>query len=76
MIAAVLLIHDYSQATPQGLLLAHASGGKVGFELATNGIQLYDVAKLMIPTRLKHPYLELGLKKRYNLLLVQQAGKI
>ena len=35
-----------SQATPQGHRSAHGTGGKVGFELATNGIQLYDVPRM------------------------------
>ena len=32
-----------SRATPQGRRREHATGGKAGFELATDGIQLYDV---------------------------------
>ena len=45
-----LLLRSASQATPQGRRRTHATGGKVGFELATNGIKLCDV-----PTRPSHP---------------------
>ena len=52
VIAAALLNHHCKgigipgRTLAQGRSHAHATGGKVGFERATNGIQLYDVAKL------------------------------
>ena len=48
VIAVALLNHDCSGIGIPGHTTrrrrTHATGGKVGFELATNGIQLYDVA--------------------------------